>query len=117
MSSETTIIRRGDSVRLDISTERYQLKGWDEAREDLGFNVGSPAKVNGLSLEQEHESDDGHVDHVVLDFDDLSALTRARRRLEQSSQERFEWGMSKEATRVQTFADNIPVPAEVAGYD
>lgn len=90
---------------------------WPEAREDLGLNrCGNPSRgVEILDEEKAAPWDEysSSYEHVLLSFDDTTALERAKDCLYDGATERSEWGDHRGAEKVQEFAGAIPHSQEV----
>lgn len=119
-----TIGTRDETIIVDIrryhSGNRATLSGWDMAREDLGMNKhgNPPDGVELLHQEPRYYDDDRGgsdimgYDRVVLQFESVDALDRARDRLYDSANERFEYG-DTDADKVQDFAGLLPTEFDV----
>ena len=101
IQSSHDIERTGGGIEVTLhAAYGDMIDGWQEAREDLGFNGGGPDAVDGVEIVDEdvHYYDDDKREHiagygpVTLKFADVDALSRARERLLGSATERFEWG-------------------------
>lgn len=115
MLTDAAIERTGDDcIRVELTGKYGWVKGWPEAREDLGFNRGGPDPVPGVEAESEvqHERGSGY-DRVVLVFGSFDALEVAKDRLHEKATERFEWGDTSGAGKVQDFAGSLPSEYDV----
>jgi len=109
-----------DGLKVTFTGSFDHVFGWPEGREDPGLNQAGPDAVDGVEICEERESyyDDDSQNHiagyttVVLLFDDVAALESAIDRLYQKAEERFEWGMTNEAGKVQELAGMFPSPYE-----
>lgn len=122
MTHENGIEQTEDGILVTFTGRFDTVEGWKPVREDLGLNKGGPEPVEGVEIVEEdplyHDPDDDYpygYERVVLRFDDSNALENASDRLYSKATERFEWGMHKEAERVQTFAGRIPSRHDVPG--
>jgi len=92
------------------------IKGWEEAREDLGLNKhGEPVAGIKLVHEEPHYWDeDDEYPHgygpVTLRVPTLDALKHARKHLYDRATERFEWGADGEA--IHDFLNVLPTRSD-----
>jgi hypothetical protein len=99
---------------ITVSVEGRAASGWPEAREDLGLNRAGPEPIEGVRIVDEVVSDvTGTGESVTLRFSDVTALERARDRLEAKRMDRAEWGSYDEAEEVERFAVALPSRPEV----
>lgn len=119
MQPNTEITGKDDGIEVTITGEFDSVDGWPEAREDLGLNPAGDA-LDGVEIVDEtpefrDPGDDypAYYSEVVLRFENAEALERANEHLYDQATERFEWGMGREAEKVQDFAGALPRPAQI----
>lgn len=109
-----------DGILVTLTGRFDRVDGWAESREDLGLNTGGPDPVEGVTIDEErpvfYDDEREHIagySKVVLRFDDVDALEAASDRLYDKATERFEWGMAREAEKVQDLAGTLPSEYDV----
>lgn len=126
MNPETRIVDSDDGrihveITATIGGDTTTISGWPEAAEDLDLLGPGPKEADGVEVveeepryydEEEQDRVSGYT-RVVLAFDDPDTLESASSQLFDKATERFEWGMTDEASDVQTLAGALPRPTEV----
>jgi len=116
--SNKRIERTDEGIEVTITAEfGNSVKGWEEAREDLGLNKhGDPVAGVELVTETAHYHDEGDeypygYGPVTIRVPDVDALEEIRSHLYDQATERFEWGADGDV--VQHFAGRLPGAYEV----
>lgn len=114
------IERTDDGIQVTFEGEHGYVSAWSEVRESLGLNPAGPDQVDGVELVEEvgvyYDDDDEHphsYERVVLLFHDVEALGRASDRLFSQATEMFEYGIGRDAEKVQDFASRMPSSYDV----
>lgn len=98
------------SPRYDVMTE------WPPAREDLGLNPAGPKPVAGITVAEEKEADRrDYYELVVLDFENIDALKRAKDRLYEEGDERAMYDDYRGAEDVKDIASALPTEYDIDG--
>lgn len=114
-ASTEQVEQTDDGIRVTFTGEYGTISGWSDVRENLGLNPAGPDQVDGVELVEEdgvyYDEDDDYphgYERAVLLFDDVEALERASDRLFSKATEMFEYGLGRDAEKVQAFASRIP---------
>lgn len=114
MQPNTEIERTEDAIVVTLTGRHGSIRGWPDAREDLGLNPsGTPPEGIKLVTEKPSLSGSDSVESAVLRFESADAVDEARDRLYSKATERFEWGDARGGKKVQNIAGAFPTGTEL----